>query len=170
MIKGELQRGTWRNKRTGTVYVRVRIRNGIADVKTPGGSSYFTGVENIERVSQDQEKLTKFISDPETIKRAAEGSMKKRQKILDGQELETQLAELAGLKTIKQVDSIILPTDKLIFFIEALRIEARIEALKWALGDYNMPDTDTKKNIQWYIDQEMIRLSNLRNEVLGEKK
>ena len=32
-------------------------------------------------------------------------------------------------------------------------LEARIEALQWALSDFNMPDTDTQANLQWYITE-----------------
>lgn len=31
-------------------------------------------------------------------------------------------------------------------------LAARIESLQWALNDYNMPDTDTPKNLQGFID------------------
>jgi len=37
--------------------------------------------------------------------------------------------------------------------IKALITEAKIEALDWALNDYNMSDTDTRANLEQYIAQ-----------------
>lgn len=46
--------------------------------------------------------------------------------------------------------------DKLMQLITADRkrvaLEARIESLQWALNDFNMPDTDTKANLQGFIN------------------
>lgn len=35
--------------------------------------------------------------------------------------------------------------------IKHLIQKARIESLQWALNDYNMPDTDTKYNLEQFI-------------------
>lgn len=41
---------------------------------------------------------------------------------------------------------------KLVQALIAIKVrEARIETLQWALNDYNMPDTDTKANLEVYI-------------------
>ena len=62
-------------------------------------------------------------------------------------------------KTIDElVESICLRDKSLIIpvvrqQIEALITEARIEALDWALNDYNMSDTDTRANLEQYIAQ-----------------
>jgi hypothetical protein len=52
--------GTWRNRRTGTIYRHVYITNGIATCTVPSGSQYLTQAHNIERVDtvEDKEKLT----------------------------------------------------------------------------------------------------------------
>lgn len=43
--------------------------------------------------------------------------------------------------------------DDFMRLIEQYGLEQRIDALKWALNDYNMPDTDTRKNLEEYISE-----------------
>jgi hypothetical protein len=42
--------------------------------------------------------------------------------------------------------------------VEKEMSRARIEALQWALNDLNMPDTDTKKNLEEFIRDETNKL------------
>ena len=44
--------------------------------------------------------------------------------------------------------------------ITRLLAEARIDSLQWSLNDLNMPDTDTRKNIQGFIDDLRATLTN----------
>lgn len=54
----EYLEGIWRNKRTGNIYKRVYVTNGIATCTTQSGSSYLTQVHNIERADIMRAKLT----------------------------------------------------------------------------------------------------------------
>ncbi len=42
--------------------------------------------------------------------------------------------------------------DAIVALINSQILQARIESLQWALNDYNMPDTNTAKNLEDFIN------------------
>lgn len=82
----------------------------------------------------DQDKLVEFVTDPETIKRAAEGSMEKRQALLDEQELRAAIEKklydrVTSFKAVSYEEL----TDELLGIMLAQKhrwqLEARIDEL-----------------------------------------
>lgn len=50
--------------------------------------------------------------------------------------------------------------DKLKAAIQRKQTEARIESIRWALNDYNMPDTNTRKNLEQFITDLRDKIKN----------